>query len=214
MIKVVGLGAGGHAKVVIEILSQARDIELIGLVDSREDLWQTEVLGVPVLGGDELLSELYQKGVRHIFLGVGSVGDTRPRERLYDLIRSQGFEPVAAIDTRAIISPSVQMDLGPTIMAGAIINAQARLAENVIVNSGAIIEHDCQIGAHCHIATGAVLAGNVTVEPRAHIGAGATVRQGIRVGEGAVVGAGAVVVKDVPPRMIVTGTPARPLRPV
>jgi acetyltransferase-like isoleucine patch superfamily enzyme len=46
----------------------------------------------------------------------------------------------------------------------------------------------------------------------ASIGSNATVLCGITIGEGAIVGAGAVVTRDVPPRTIVAGNPARVLR--
>jgi len=52
------------------------------------------------------------------------------------------------------------------------------------------------------------------VEKGASIGSGATLMCGITVGERAIVGAGSVVTRDVPPRTIVAGNPARVLRPV
>lgn len=48
----------------------------------------------------------------------------------------------------------------------------------------------------------------------ARIGANATLLPGVTVGEDALVAAGSLVTKDVPPRMVVLGVPARPLRPV
>ena len=208
----MGLGAGGHSKVVIEILRLTGDYEIMGLLDAKEALWNTRVLEVPVLGGDDLLRDLYRQGLRHAFIGVGSVGDARPRQRLYGWGLEQGFRMVQAIHPGAVVSPSADIGAGVTIMAGALINAEAHLGDNVIVNTGAIVEHDCVLGDHSHLATGAVLSGSVRIGPVAHVGAGATVRQGITIGEGAVVGAGAVVVKDVPPWTVVVGVPASPLR--
>jgi UDP-2-acetamido-3-amino-2,3-dideoxy-glucuronate N-acetyltransferase len=49
---------------------------------------------------------------------------------------------------------------------------------------------------------------------RASVGSGATILCGVTIGEGAIVGAGSVVTRDVPPRTIVAGNPARVLRPV
>ena len=46
------------------------------------------------------------------------------------------------------------------------------------------------------------------------IGAGAIILPGIKIGEGAIVGAGSVVTKDVEPRTIVAGNPARMLKAI
>jgi acetyltransferase-like isoleucine patch superfamily enzyme len=56
--------------------------------------------------------------------------------------------------------------------------------------------------------------GHVAIGDDAWIGAGAIILPDITIGAAAIVGAGAVVTKDVPPRTIVVGNPARPLRSV
>ena len=208
MIRVVGIGAGGHAKVVIDILRLMGGHEIVGLLDADKVLWGTDVLGVRVLGDDSLLPQLYEQGIRDAFIGVGTVGDTQPRVRLYDAARKQGFRIVQAIHPRAVIAPSAEIGHGPTVMAGAVINPDARLGDNVIVNTAAVVEHDCVIGHHVHIAIGAILAGTVTVGLGAHIGAGACVIQGITIGERAVIGANSVVTYDIPPYSIAMGAPA------
>jgi UDP-perosamine 4-acetyltransferase len=214
MVKVLGVGAGGHAKVVLEILRLAGGYEPVGLLDVQKELKGTEVLGVPVLGDDALLPELFERGVRHAFLGVGSTKDTWPRRRLYERVRALGFHLVPAIHPRSVIAPSARIGDGPTVMANAVINADARLADNVIVNTGSIVEHDCAIASHAHIATGARLAGAVYVGEGAHVGLGACVREGVRIGPHAVIAAGAVVIEDVAEGVVVAGVPARILRKV
>ena len=79
MTPVVGFGAGGHARVVIEILRSTREYEIIGLLETRKELWGTRVLEVKVLGDDSLMSELKSRGIEHAFIGVGTVGDAGPR---------------------------------------------------------------------------------------------------------------------------------------
>ncbi|MCL0053826.1 acetyltransferase [Dehalococcoidia bacterium] len=209
MTRVVGFGAGGHARVVIEILRLVGGYTLYGLLDPKQELWNSRVLDVPVLGDDSLLDDLYSQGIGQAFIGLGSTADTRPRQDLYHKARRAGYEIVSAVHPQAVISPSAALGSGITVTAGVIINADARLGDNVIVNTGAIVEHDCSIGDHVHIATGARLASTVRVGNGAHIGIGATIRQNITIGEGAVVGAGAVVVKNVSPRSVVVGVPAR-----
>ncbi len=213
-IPVIGLGGGGHARVVIEILRADAAYEIMGLLDSNRELQGQTILGVPILGDDSRLPELVKQGISHFFIGLGGVSSNAPRRRLFEFALQHGLQPVSAIHQRAIISPSARLDAGVTIMAGAIVNACARLATNVIINSGAIIEHDCIVQDHAHVATGARLAGEVHVGSGAHIGLGACVRQSLRVGRGAVVGAGAVVIEDVPEATVVVGVPARHLRKV
>jgi UDP-perosamine 4-acetyltransferase len=206
---VVGVGAGGHAKVVVEILRAMGGYEVIGLLDARRESWGTQILGVPVLGDDALLAEIYERGVRHAFIGLGTVKNSAPRVALYEKVRAMGFEIVRALHPQALISPSAQIGDGPTVMAGAVINADAHIGDDVIVNTGAIVEHDCTLGHHVHVATGARLAGAVSVGAGSHIGIGASVRQGVKIGSRSVVGAGAVVVHDVPDDVTVMGVPAR-----
>src|SRR5262245_56875530 len=133
--KVVGVGAGGHAKVVIEILRQLPECEIAGLVDRRPELWETEVSGVKVLGNDARLPELRSSGIAHAFIGVGTVGDTAARRELHERIVELGFEIISAIDRSARISPTATIGAGVTVMPGAIINAAARLGINVNVKS-------------------------------------------------------------------------------
>jgi len=189
-------------------------VEIRGLLDADRSRWGQEVWGIRVLGGDELLPQLVKDGVDCFVVGVGSVGATRLRERLHQIGLSAGIKPLAVMHTRAVCSSRTSVGEGVQLLVNSVVNAGATLGVNVIVNSGAIVEHDCIVGDHVHLATGSRLAGAVRVGDRAHIGAGATVLQNVVIGEDAVVGAGAVVVKDVPPRTVVVGVPARFLRNV
>lgn len=209
---VIGLGAGGHAKVVIEILNQYNGYEISGLLDANPDLWGEKVMGISVLGDDNYLNSLYDRGIRHAFIGIGSTGDTSIRRQLFEKAQERGFEIISAIHPQSTISPSAELGRGATIMPGAIINSFAKLGDNVIVNSGAIVEHDCTIGNHVHIATGAVIASTVEIGEGSHIGAGSTIRQSITIGHGVIVGAGSAVVTDISDDLVVGGIPAKILR--
>lgn len=207
----VGLGAGGHARVVVEILRLVGQYEIIGLLDQNADLHSTDVFGVPVLGSDDMLPEMRNRGVTSFFIGLGSSSDLQPRRRLYEMALNHDLTPVSAIHPAAILSTNAAIGDGFTAMALSVVNVNAQVGNNVILNTGAVVEHDCIIGDHCHMATGATVAGGVRIGEGTHIGAGAVIRQGIRIGDNAVVGAGAVVVNDVSDDETVVGNPARPI---
>ncbi|MCX7835702.1 MAG: acetyltransferase [bacterium] len=208
--KVIGLGAGGHCKVMLEILRFHQNLEIVGLLSPDDSLNMLD--GVPILGNDDWLENAASMGVTHFFLGVGTVKGAEKRKKLFELGKRWGLTPIQAIHPKSIVSSSVTLGEGVSIMAGAIINPYTVIGENVIVNTGANIDHDCHIGAHTHIAPGVTLSGAVQIGEGCMIGVGSTVRQGIHIGNNVIVGAGAVVVKDVADGETVVGVPAKPIR--
>lgn len=206
------LGGGGHARMLIDCLKAAGNTLHLAVLDSDRSLWGQAVLGVPVLGDDELLPELAHGGTKQFIVGIGATGDNRRRQQLFEQALTLELLVVSVQHPSAVIARSAEIMEGSQLLPGCIVNTGARVGLNVIVNSGAVIEHDCRVGDHAHVATGALLAGAVSVGNGAHIGAGAVVRQGIRIGDSAIVGAGAVVVKNVPDDTVVIGVPAVPVR--
>ena len=208
------LGAGGHARVVLDALLASQAAIAHALLDADQALWGKTIMGVKVAGGDDQLAAMKEQGVAGFVVGLGSVWDNRPRRRLFTAAMAHGLTPVTIRHPKTMCSAWAQIGPGSVILAMAVVNADASLGVNTIVNTGAIVEHGCVIGDHVHIASGARLASGVHVGTYAHIGLGASIRQKITIGEGAVVGAGAVVVDDVEPWTVVVGVPARKLRAV
>ena len=207
------LGAGGHARVLLDALRAAGDPGPLVILDRDQTRWGQTFEGVQVAGGDDLLPSLVQKGATHFLVGLGSVGNNRPRLALFTKALDHGLLPRSVIHPTAIISPTARLGLGVQLLAGCIINPGARLGDNVILNTGALVEHDCLIENHAHIAPRACLAGGVQVGTGANLGAGSLVRQGVKIGAWAQVGMGAVVTREVPHDAVVVGVPARPVEP-
>ncbi len=203
------LGGGGHAKVLIDSLQLSGGVTLYAVLDKDHSRWGTDLLGVPLIGDDSLLPEMIDRGVNCFVVGIGSIGDCRPRRKLFNLGLSLGFRPFTVIHPTSVLSRWAKVGLGSQLLPCSIVNAGASIGIDAIINTGAIVEHDCIIGDHAHIAIGARLASNVKVGSGALIGAGAIVKQCISIGNEAIVGAGAVVIEDVPAREVVFGVPAR-----
>jgi sugar O-acyltransferase (sialic acid O-acetyltransferase NeuD family) len=210
--KIVLLGSGGHARVLLDTMQAAGMPTPAAVVTADTSQWGGRFCGIEVQGGDASLEELCRLGFETFVLGIGSAGDTGPRQAVWQRALRLGLAPLTVIHPTVIVSPSCQVGNGVQLLARCVINAAAELADAVIVNTAAIVEHDCRIGSGSHIATGATICGGVQIGAGVHVGAGAVIRQGISVGPGALIGAGAVVVRDVEPYACVVGNPARPLK--
>jgi len=200
------VGAGGHARVVVDILASCR-CRNIFLVDDDPSRHGRLVAGHPVVGGRECLLAATREnpGLRVI----AAIGSNQARALVFTWLREQHDLAVSkALHPAAVIGSEVSIGRGTVVMAGVVINPGAAVGCNVIINTHATIEHDCRLGDHVHVAPGAVLCGEVRVGAETFIGTGATVIPGISIGAGVVVGAGATVVNDIGDGLTVAGTPA------
>ncbi len=188
------LGGGGHCRSVIEVVERQGAYSILGVLDPGAG---ADVLGYPVLGGDDLLPALAKQG--HAFLvTVGQIRSPDQRMALFGRVREAGGSLATVVSPSAEVSRHAVLGPGTAVMHRAVVNAGARVGENSIVNTGAIIEHDADVGAHCHVSTGALVNGGAVVEAGSFIGSRAVVREGVRVGARCVVGAGALVMAGLP----------------
>jgi tetrahydrodipicolinate N-acetyltransferase len=128
----------------------------------------------------------------------------------------------ARIEPGAVIRDQVEIGKNVVIMMNATINIGAVIGDGTMIDMNTVLGGRATVGKNCHIGAGTVLAGvieppsasPVIVEDNVVIGANAVVLEGVRVGQGAVVAAGAVVTEDVPPYVVVAGTPARVIKEI
>ena len=225
--KAVIIGAGGHARVVYEILRQDPNIEVVGFVDNKPKGQQVSaerqgpvesssfvtikesIMGLPVYENHQILPRLVKEKVRGYIIAVGN---NEVRARYYKELADHGLDPINAIHPTARIAHEVKIGKGVVIAAGATIITGAVIGDNVIVNTGAIIEHEDIIEDNAQIASGTVLAGRVKIKKNAFIGAGVTVKEYVTIGENTTIGAGSVVLEDMPDNTVAVGVPAKVIK--
>lgn len=200
------VGAGGHAKVVIEVARAAGWNPAVA-TDPRG---AGEVLGVPVRGTDDDIAAFWTGGI--IDAAVIAIGDNRMRMALGSRVRALGCPTAAIVHPKAELSPTARIGAGVVVMAGAIVNADTYIGADCIINTGAVVEHDCILAEGVHAAPRSVLGGTCRLGRGAFFGIGAAARPGVTIGAYAMIAAGAVVVSDVPDHAVMAGIPARPLR--
>jgi len=195
-------GAGGHAKAVMEMVQAIGAHRIAGILDDNPALKGRSVLGIPVLGGRDLLPLLCEKGLTLAANGVGGILDIAVRVRLFEMLAKAGFNFPPLAHPRATVEPSVTLGAGVQVFANAYVGSSTVLQPRCMINTGAIVSHDCEIGEYSHIAPGAMLAGHVHVGERSLVGMGVTTAIGIKIGDGVRIGNGAVVYADVPDKTI------------
>lgn len=202
---VIVIGAGGHAKVVIDTL-QAEHSEVLGFTNTSSVI--NSILNVPYLGTDDFIEKQDPKNIL-LLIAIGSVKSSNIRSSVFQKWKALGFHFKSLIHPSAIISKYADLGEGTQVMMGSLIQPGVTVKENCIINTGSSIDHDCYIGEHCHIAPRVTLSGGVNISSNCHIGAGATIVQGINIGSNVTIGAGSVVIKDVVSNSTVFGVPAK-----
>jgi sugar O-acyltransferase (sialic acid O-acetyltransferase NeuD family) len=200
--KVVVYGAGGHGKVVAEILA-ASGRTLDGFIDDNAALAGTSVIGVPVFAAVQWL-RLHPGAT--ILLGIG---DNCARERAASLVKRHGCKLAIAVHPSATVARSAKLAQATVIMPAAVLNPDCEIGEGAIINSGAIVEHDVRIDRYAHLSPNCAVAGGAQIGAYSHIGIGASVLPLKRVGANCIVGAGAVVIDDIADNQVVFGVPAK-----
>ncbi len=186
--KVIILGAGGHAKVIGDIIIKNGD-ELLGFLDDNEQI-QNKVIfdNKKVIG---TINDCYKYPDVYFIIGIGSNKIRKAISQEYNL------NWYTAIHPNAVIASDVQIGNGSVVMAGSVINTGTKIGKHCIINTSSSIDHDNILEDYVHISPGAHLAGAVTVKNGTWICAGAIVINNITIEKNNVIGAGAVVIQNI-----------------
>lgn len=171
------LGAGGHAKALVEAIAELEGT-IVAYIDPQPADWlnvrhETEETAVSPEDGS-------------VITGIGGLSPTKLHKRLEMLDRflTRRFTANALIHPTAHVSASAVLAVGVSILAGAVIQPEAKIGRGVIINTNATVEHDSVVGCGTHIAPGAIVLGDCRIGECCFIGAGAIVFQGRSVPDG------------------------------
>lgn len=199
---IIVYGGGGHGKALIDLIRALGVFRLVGIVDDSQEVGKT-IMGLTVLGGQEVLGDLHGQGVNLAINAVGGIGSLAIRVQVFQRLAQAGFVCPAVVHPRAFVEASAQLSAGVQIFPNAYVGSEVQLGYGCIVNTGAIVSHDCSLGDYVNISPGAILAGEVQVGSGALVGMGATINLKAIIGRGARIGNGATVKSDVPEQGIV-----------
>ncbi len=208
--KIVVVGGGGHAKVIISILIKLKKFKIIGYTDKVNT---GNILGFNYLGNDDILGDLYnKKKLRNAAIGIGQLQNVHSRRIIVNRLIKIGFEIPPIISPKAIINKNVTIGDGTVIMDGVVINTGTEIQKYCIINTNSSVDHDCKIGDFVHIAPGVTICGGVQIGMNTIVGAGTSIIQNRIICENSIIGAGAVVINNCLKPGTYMGIPANILR--
>lgn len=205
--KVIVVGSGGHAKVIIDILHEMNVFQIIGITSNSITKGET-FFGYPVLGDDECLKE-FSPNEYQIAIGLGGYRDNNLRDSVYSKTKKLGFNFVNAIHPSAVISKTVNIGEAVVIFPGVTLNTEVSIGNNSIVATGSTIDHETIIGNNVLVSAGVTVGAYTEIMDNALLALGSKIISGVKIGKKAIVAAGAVVVNDVSENDIVFGIPAK-----
>ena len=184
---IVLIGGGGHCISVIDIIENATEYNILGILDSNAR--DNNILGYKVLGGDDLISELVSENT-YFLITVGQIKSCSSRKKIAQTLKENNAKLATVISSLAYVSKHSHIEQGTVIMNHAVVNAKSKIGENCIINTKSNIEHGVLIGDFCHISTCAVVNGDSVVGKGSFIGSNATISNGILIYENSVISAG------------------------
>ena len=196
---VVLIGAGGHAKVIADIILRSGD-NFVGFLDDNIEN------GKEIFKGHKVIGTVLDVRKYLDCYFIIAVGDNKTRAEIAEKLEVKYY---TAIHPNAIVADTVKMGEGTVVMAGAVINSDTIIGKHCIINTACSIDHDNQISDYVHVSPGAHLAGGVTVGKKSWICTGAIIINNISIINDIIVGAGATVLSDIGETGIYVGTPAK-----
>ena len=207
MKKIIIIGSGGHAQVVIDIIQEMGGFEIYGITSNsltKGDFF----CGYPVLGNDSVLNDLNSKDYL-VAIGIGGFTNNLLRKKIYLNIKELGYDFINVIHPSAIISKTAKLGEAVVIFAGVIVNPGSYIGNNSILATGCSVDHNTIINDHVLISAGAVIGASIEIEEGSLIALGGKIVSGIKIGKECLIAAGAVVVNDLPEKSKVFGIPAK-----
>lgn len=200
---IIIIGAGGHGKVILDIIENGNKFHRGGvIIDFLDDALPvgTDICGYKVIGKIE--SCLKYPHAEYII----AIGDNKTRK---EIAEKYNLKYISIVHPSAVIGKEVKIKSGSVIMANAVINSTSIIGSHSIINTGAIIEHDNVIDDYVHISPSATLGGNVKIGQCSWIGIGSVVSNNLSICDNCIIGAGAVVVKDITEAGMYAGVPVK-----
>lgn len=191
------IGAGGHSKVIIDIIRELDNYNIVGIYDDNKTGYFS---GIKIIGKISEINNISD----YFIIGIGNDKIRKKISEEYNQLKW-----ATLIHPKTIISKTAIIKEGTVVCAGAIIQTEVIIGKHCIINTNCNIDHESIISDYCSICPSSTICGQVKVGESSFIGANSTVIQTIEIGKECIIGAGTVVIRNIPNNSKAVGNPAR-----
>tara|TARA_B100000767_G_scaffold275531_1_gene313038 strand:- start:4381 stop:4992 length:612 start_codon:yes stop_codon:yes gene_type:complete len=195
--KLIFIGSGGHARVLISIAENNNILKVEGVFDHNEKIKSLD--GIKNFGSYS--SDLFKDATAII-----AIGDNQLRKKIAKTI-DHSFGNL--VHSTSVIDRLSSIDVGSVVMHNAVIQRNTKIGKHCIVNTSSSIDHDCVIGDFVHLAPNTTVCGGVKIGFGTLVGAAAVIIPQISIGSNVIIGAGAIINQDIPDGATVLGNPGK-----
>jgi acetyltransferase EpsM len=211
MDSIVIIGAANDGELVVDVIEDINKVKptfhIRGFLDDDPKKRGSTVNGYPVLGP---IAD--HRGLPASTKYVVTLASAKRTYRTKQVVDELGLEPqrvATLVHPQATVSRSATIGAGCVVLAGVRINSRVRVGNYVLVEGNAWLGVGTEVRDYAVVTHDASISGDCVLEEGCYLGANCSVIGRTRIGAWAVVGMGAVVLRDVQPRNIVVGNPAR-----
>jgi acetyltransferase-like isoleucine patch superfamily enzyme len=195
--RVLIIGGGRGATQVIDIFNTDEGQCAVAILDDGRDKWGEVIYEVPVVGGTDRMTELFEAGAFDAVIVAISTSIVA-RVKFRKMCEAAGIPMANAIDKTTKVATHVTMGTGNVICAFCQIGTSTVMGNNNFLSAYNSFDHHNHLGNDISTGPGVATSSRVTLGNQCRLGTGIFIQPGVELGEGVRVASGSVLIKSVP----------------
>tara|TARA_B100000787_G_scaffold158347_1_gene135707 strand:- start:1166 stop:1843 length:678 start_codon:yes stop_codon:yes gene_type:complete len=212
--KIVIIGGGGHAGIILDCIKAQNKYEPIGYLDDKKGYFYRE--NIKYLGSIDSFFKNFKAKVKNenLYFTI-AIGDNYIRKKIFYYLKKKknlSLKWATLIHPSASIASKVKIAKGAQILNGSIISFNTKISKFVCINTGATIDHDNHFSNFSAAGPSACTGGNVKIGEGSFLGINCSVKHNINIGKNVIVGGNSFVNQNCKANSVYVGVPARKIK--
>ncbi|MDD2888664.1 MAG: acetyltransferase [Aliarcobacter sp.] len=193
--KLIIVGTSAFAEVAYEYFQNDSSYEVVAFSVEKEYIKEDKKFGLPVIALEEI-EQFFPSNQYYFFTALVYKQMNRLRTRLYQVMKSRGYQPASYISSKCFIWKNVKIGEHCFIFEDNTLQPFVEIGNNVILWSGNHIGHHSKIDDNCFISSHVVISGFCHIKENCFFGVNSTIADQVVIEEDCFLGSGAIVTKN------------------